>query len=86
MAEAALLMANAKHLRQSFGLTLVTSVLAVYKASGGDFSAFFVFLPSFLAAAHLTVTLAFLVCYGIRRARQEEERRRQAAGGLDTDV
>lgn len=86
MAEAALLMENAQHLRQSFGLTLVTAVLAVYKASGGDFSAFFVFLPPFLAVAHLTVTLAFLVCYGSRRARQQEERRRLAGGGINTDV
>lgn len=85
MAEAALLMDNAKHLRQVFGLTLVTSVLVVLKVSGGDFSTFWVFLPVFLSAAYLLFGLSFLVCYGSRRARQEEEERRHE-DGFNTDV
>lgn len=73
MIEASLLMDNAKHFRQVFGGTLVTAVLAVYLASGGDFSAFFVFLPQFFSAVWYTGALVCLVCYGNRRARQQRE-------------
>lgn len=80
MIEASLLMDNAKHLRQVFGGTLVTSVLAVYLASGGDFSAFFVFFPQFLSAIWYTSAVACLVCYGNRRARQQREEMAEEEG------
>ncbi|CAN0055900.1 unnamed protein product [Pylaiella littoralis] len=85
MIEASLLMDNAKHLRQVFGGTLVTSVLAVYLASGGDFSAFFVFFPQFLSAIWYTSAVACLVCYGNRRARQQREEMAEEEG-FNTDI
>lgn len=71
--EASLLMDNAKHFRHRFGGTLVTTILAVALVAGGDFSAFFVFLPQFLSGAWFILGVAVLVCFGNRQARQEKE-------------
>ncbi|CAN0237782.1 unnamed protein product [Scytosiphon promiscuus] len=67
MIEASLLMDNAKHSRQLFAGTLVTSVLAVNLAAGADYSAFFVFLPQFFSAVWFTFAVTCLVCFGNRR-------------------
>lgn len=76
MIEASLLMDNAKHFRHRFGGTLITTVLAVAVVAGGDFSAFFIFIPQFLSAAWFTFGVAVLMCCGSRQARQHNEAER----------
>lgn len=87
MIEASLLMDNAKHFRHRFAGTLVTTILAVALVAGGDFSAFFVFLPQFLTGAWVVLGVAVLVCFGSRRARrgkEDAERLPEEAEGFNT--
>lgn len=80
MLEASLLMDNAKHFRHRFGGTLVTTILAVALAAGGDFSAFFVFLPQFLFGAWLVLMVAVLVCFGSRRDPRQQDKEEAEEG------
>eukprot|EP00903_Cladosiphon_okamuranus_P008343 g8026.t1 len=87
MLEASLLTDNAKHFRHRFGGTLVTTILAVARIAGGDFSTFFVFLPQFFSGAWFVLGVAVLLCFGNHQDPQDKEAERlPEERGFNTDV
>lgn len=60
--EASLMMDNANYYRQTFIVSLATTILVVALISGADYSTFVVFIPHFLTAAWLICMVSCMIC------------------------